>query len=156
MPSDEKIERVARAIYETRGAHEPPRAWRKWGDIGGEARAVWCRCAVAALAFMECEGEAKPVAWRACFINSFGQDVWHFFETKPVGPAGAQAQPLYASPRPEAVGEAVKAERERCAWIADNFDYNSVECDHYNLMPLGYKICEGIAAAIMAGEEDKG
>ena len=63
---------------------------------------------------------------------------------------------LYASPRPEAVGEAVKAERERCAWIADNFDYNSVECDHYNLMPLGYKICEGIAAAIMAGEEDKG
>ena len=75
--------------------------------------------AEAALAVMECEGEAKPVAWRACFINSFGQDVWHFFETKPVGPAGAQAQPLYASPRPEAVGEAVKAERERCAKAAE-------------------------------------
>lgn len=49
MP-DEIVEKVARAIYEARGAHEPPRAWRKWEDIGDEARAVWCRCAVAALA----------------------------------------------------------------------------------------------------------
>lgn len=36
MP-DEIVEKVARAIYEARGAHEPPRAWRKWEDIGDEA-----------------------------------------------------------------------------------------------------------------------
>lgn len=49
------VEKVARAIYEARGAHEPPRAWRKWEDIGDEARAVWCQCATAALAVMERE-----------------------------------------------------------------------------------------------------
>lgn len=51
----DKVEKVARAIYEARGAHEPPRAWRKWEDIGDEARAVWCQCATAALAVMERE-----------------------------------------------------------------------------------------------------
>lgn len=58
MPSDEMVEKVARAIYEARGAHEPPRAWRKWEDIGDEARAVWCQCATAALS----AAHAEPVA----------------------------------------------------------------------------------------------
>jgi len=57
MP-DEMVEKVARAIYEARGAHEPPRAWRKWEGIGDEARAVWCQCATAALS----AAHAEPVA----------------------------------------------------------------------------------------------
>ena len=65
MPSDEKIERVARAIYATRGAHEPPIAWRKWEDIGDEARAVWCRCATAALSAAHAEPVATEAAIRA-------------------------------------------------------------------------------------------
>ena len=89
MP-DEIVEKVARAIYEARGAHEPPRAWRKWEDIGDEARAVWCRCAVAALAVMECGGEAKG-ACPAC------------------GCEEANSRNLWTcecpAPRPEAVGE---------------------------------------------------
>lgn len=58
MP-DEMVEKVARAIYEARGAHELLRAWWKWEDIGDEARAVWCQCATAALAAM---GEREAVA----------------------------------------------------------------------------------------------
>ena len=59
----DKVEKVARAIYEARGAHEPPRAWRKWEDIGDEARAVWCQCATAALtALGEREGEIARLA----------------------------------------------------------------------------------------------
>lgn len=62
----DKVEKVARAIYEARGAHEPPRAWRKWEDIGDEARAVWCQCATAALS----AAHAEPVDVRAGGINS--------------------------------------------------------------------------------------
>lgn len=55
-----------------------------------EARAVWCRCAVAALAVMECGGEAKG-ACPAC------------------GCEEANSRNLWTcecpAPRPEAVGE---------------------------------------------------
>ena len=58
-------EKAARAIYEARGAHEPPRAWRKWEGIGDEARAVWCQCATAALSAAHAEPVATEAAIRA-------------------------------------------------------------------------------------------
>jgi hypothetical protein len=113
MPSDEKIERVARAIYETRGAHEPPRAWRKWEDIGDEARAVWCQCATAALS----AAHAEPVAWEH-FCDESYFDMWCVrptgerafgvgFHVSSEAEAIALVETLAgkASPRPEAVGE---------------------------------------------------
>jgi hypothetical protein len=56
----------------------------------------------------------------------------------------------YASPRPEAVGEAVKAERERCAkiakaqatWPDDDAEFRACNT-----------VAEAIADAILAGEE---
>lgn len=143
----DKVEKVARAIYEARGAHEPPRAWRKWEDIGDEARAVWCQCAVAAIVAM---GEPashplntsavvshepanvsdKPVAWerrqRQSETDEWGR--WHpitegLFNS--YGPKEidferhVQLRALYASPRPEAVGEALKL---AAVYMTTNYD----------------------------------
>lgn len=114
----DKVEMVARAIYEARGAHEPPRAWRKWEDIGDEARAVWCQCATAALS----AAHAEPVAWEH-FCDESYFDMWCVrptgerafgvgFHVSSEAEAIALVETLAgkASPRPEAVGEAVKAE----------------------------------------------
>ena len=123
----DKVEKVARAIYEARGAHEPPRAWRKWEDIGDEARAVWCQCATSALAAMG-EREAashplntsavvshepgpvrdkpEPVAWVLPGDDNARADG---FLDAMAWKGGEFTKPLYASPRPEAVEEAVKA-----------------------------------------------
>lgn len=168
MPSDEMVEKACAAYWE-----HYREAWRPSGtlpakydvpfaDLPPNTKHLTAKAMEAALD--AAEAETKPVAWMRRWAAD-KIDVmalkkpdrprgWHLYATTEAKLL-ADGVPLYASPRPEAVG-AVKAERERCAWIADNFDYNSVECDHYNLMPLGYKICEGIAAAIMAGEEDKG
>lgn len=93
------VEKVARAIYEARGAHEPPRAWRKWEDIGDEARAVWCQCATAALAAM---GERETV------LSGYGDYT----------PVTVRAGTV-ASPRPEAVGEALKL---AAVYMTTNYD----------------------------------
>lgn len=101
----DKVEKVARAIYEARGAHEPPRAWRKWEDIGDEARAVWCQCATAALAAMgEREGD-QPF---------YTPEEMHAFKTQRKNANAAAREEianLKASPRPEAV-EAIRATEE--------------------------------------------
>lgn len=110
MP-DEMVEKVARAIYEARGAHELLRAWWKWEDIGDEARAVWCQCATAALAAM---GEREAVAadgmpatiWAGSCSALGAPDTGYWY---PVRTPSTPTEYVRASPRPEAVEEAVKA-----------------------------------------------
>lgn len=91
----DKVEKVARAIYEARGAHEPPRAWRKWEDIGDEARAVWCQCATAALAVM---GEREAVGFFAT-LTPVQQAAALAYR----GPENLMPSDAPISPRPEAV-----------------------------------------------------
>lgn len=161
IPPIDKVEKVARAIYAARGAHEPPRAWRKWEDIGDEARAVWCQCALAAM------GEREPVAWEHFRDESYF-DLWCVrptgerafgvgFHVSTEAEAIALVETLAgkASPRPEAVEEAVKAERERCARIAE-VDRRGELAKQCGYEPAFHAVGKAIAAAIRATEESKG
>lgn len=60
-----------------------------------------------------------------------------------------------ASPRPETVGEAVKAERERCARIAEA-DRRGELAKQCGYKPAFHTVGKVIAAAIRATEESKG
>lgn len=141
MP-DEMVEKVARAIYEARGAHEPPRAWRKWEDIGDEARAVWGRCAEAALsAAMERDGEAP----------FYTPEEMHALRTQRENANAAAREEiakLKASPRPEAVGEDWRAVDDAIWFYLGHENHKPEDVARLRRM-------SGVVLGL-AGEENKG
>lgn len=117
------------------------------------SRANGMRAAIEAALSAMGEREAKPVAWR---VHDWA-DGWILFNNEARAKHEAEnstgvIQPLYASPRPEAVEDAVKAERERCARIAEA-DRRGELAKQCGYEPAFHTVGKVIAAAIRATEE---
>lgn len=152
MPSDEMVEKVARAIYEARDAHEPPRAWRKWEDIGDEARAVWCQCATVALSAAHAEPVWVVVKQFHGEVSTY--DVGSFVRVTSIYNGNATIEPvagrgcvvgvpldrlkrtsLYASPSEAAIraderAAIRKGAFEEAAKVADGYDHDDPLSDY--------------------------
>lgn len=105
------VEKVARAIWEViaDALHSPKPCDPVWEGV--RDRNLMLKAALAAIAAMG-EREANDTSYR---LEALEMWAWGGRHNMPEH----TRQRLPASPRPEAVEEAVKAERERCAKVVD-------------------------------------